>query len=122
MATGSPARRGAVSHGTDRPVIRSVAAITSITLLPMPVPTLSAVECSAAGEVVERLDVGVGEIVDVDVVADARAVGRGVVVAEHLHRRALAERGLHHQRDEVERLRANPRRCRLSALAPAALK
>ena len=30
---------------------------------------------------------GVGEVVDVDVVADARAVGGGVVGAEHLQRR-----------------------------------
>jgi hypothetical protein len=53
--------------------------------------------------VVERTDVRVGQVVDVDVVADARAVGRGVVVAEHLHRGPLAEHGLHHERDEVER-------------------
>ena len=78
--------------------------MTSITLLPLPVPTFSAVDAPPAAEVVERLDVGIGQIVDVDVVADARAVGRGIVVAEHLHRRALAQRCLHHQRDEVERL------------------
>ena len=46
----------------------------------------------------------VGQIVDVDVVADACAVGSRVVVAEHLHGRPLAERCLHHQRDEVQRL------------------
>ena len=85
-ATGSPARRGAACHGTDRPVSRSVALITSITLLPLPVPTLSAVEAAAAGEVVERVHVGIGEIVDVDVVAYARLVGCRVVDRRRLAR------------------------------------
>ena len=53
----------------------------------------------AAGERVDGLDVGVGEVLDVDVVADAGAVGRRVVVAEHLDRRTGAEHGLHDERD-----------------------
>ena len=46
-------------------------------------------------------DVGGGQVVDVDVVADAGAVGRGVVGAEDVDRLALAERDLQDERDEV---------------------
>ncbi|CAB4594766.1 unannotated protein [freshwater metagenome] len=60
---------------------------------------------AARREVVQRAHVCVGEVLDVDVVADAGAVGGGVVVAEHLDGRPLAERRLHHERDQVERLR-----------------
>ena len=52
-------------------------------------------------EPVQRLDVGIGQIGDVDVVADAGAVGGGVIVAEQGQRRAVAGDRLHRQRDEV---------------------
>ena len=55
----------------------------------------------AAGQEVQRLQVGVGQIQHVDVVADAGAVGGGVVGAEHLDRRCPPGRRLHHQRDQV---------------------
>jgi len=53
------------------------------------------------GEGFEGQDVRLGQVDDVDVVADARAVGRGVVVAEDGDGRALAEGHLQDERDEV---------------------
>ena len=44
---------------------------------------------------------GGGQVVDVDVIADAGAVGRGVVGAEDVDRLALAESDLQDQRDEM---------------------
>ena len=42
-----------------------------------------------------------GQIDDVDVVADARAVGRGIVVAEDHDLLALTERDLQHDRNQM---------------------
>ncbi len=46
-------------------------------------------------------DVGVGEIADMHVVADAGAVGRRIVVAENVDRRLAAHGGEQDQRNEV---------------------
>ena len=56
---------------------------------------------------VQRLQVGVGEVGDVDVVADARAVGGGVVVAVDDEALAFPARHLQRERDQV-RLRRVP--------------
>ena len=103
-ATGSPARRGPYSWAPSFPEIRSVASMISITCSDSGAD-VQRDRLPAAGEVVERAHVGVGEVVDVDVVADRSAVGSRVVVAEHLDRRPPAERRLHHQRHEVQRVR-----------------
>ena len=52
-------------------------------------------------DLLQREDVRGGQVIDVDVVADAGAVGRRVVGAEDLDVRALAERGLEDERDQV---------------------
>ena len=48
----------------------------------------------------ERREMGVGEVRDMDVVADGRAIGRRVVVAEQRQRRAALDRE-QRVRDEV---------------------
>ncbi len=53
------------------------------------------------GQPVEDRDVGPAQVVHVHVVAQAGAVGRGVVGAEELRGRAPAVRRLDGQRDEV---------------------
>ena len=63
---------------------------TSLTEWPRPVPRLIAWLGVPRAEALERAQVRVGQIHDVDVVADRRAVRRRVVGAEHLHRRARA--------------------------------
>ena len=57
---------------------------------------------ATAGQVVQRGQVGCGQVVHMDVVADARAVRCGVVVAEHVQRAGMAECRLHHHRHEVD--------------------
>jgi len=55
----------------------------------------------AVGQVLESSDVSFGEVGDVDVVADARAVGRRVVVAVDVEGGALAVDGFESRGDEV---------------------
>ena len=55
-------------------------------------------------QVIERHAVTDREVVHVDVVAHARAIGRIVVVTEHEQFLALAEQRFHHHRDEVRRV------------------
>ena len=55
----------------------------------------------AGGEMVESFDVRGGKIVDVDVVADAGAVGRGIVGAEDVQLWALARCGAEGERDQM---------------------
>ena len=57
--------------------------------------------CSPAAGAGQREQVGVGEVLDVHVVADARAVGRRVVLAEDGQRLPLPRGDLQGQRDEV---------------------
>lgn len=52
-------------------------------------------------EMLKGADVGVGKVVDVDVVAEAGAVGRGIVRAEDLQLKIAGQRGLESERDEV---------------------
>src|SRR5690606_31382335 len=51
----------------------------------------------------ERKDMGLGKVADVDVIAYAGAVGRGVIGAVHRDGRALTERGLDRDLDQVRR-------------------
>ena len=68
---------------------------------------VAAADAEVVGPAAARLDrlqgeeVGLRQVVDVDVVADARPVGRRVVGAEHLDGRAAAQRGLEDERDQV---------------------
>src|ERR1700685_193930 len=55
----------------------------------------------AGGEMVESFDVRGGKIVDVDVVADAGAVGRGIGGAEDVLLWALARCGAEGERDQM---------------------
>ena len=101
---GSPARRGPTACGTSWPTSRAVASSTSRMLKPPPLPRLQTRGCVRAAVPgrgrLEREQVRVGEVRDVDVVADARPVGRRVVVAEDRQRRA-ALGGREDVRDEV---------------------
>ena len=91
---------GLVAKST--PLTRLAPSITSSVDAPRPVPTLTTVDSPPVLEVVQRAHVRVGEVVDVDVVADRGAVGRGVVGAVDGEQRDLAERGLHRERHQVE--------------------
>jgi len=59
--------------------------------------------CRSGGrfERIERQKMGVGEVGDVDIVADASAVRGGVIVAEDLDEVTAAEGDIKNQRDEV---------------------
>ena len=45
--------------------------------------------CAASGQVVKGSDVGTGKILHMDIVSNAGAIRRGVVVPKHLHRADL---------------------------------
>src|SRR5262252_1178413 len=85
---GSPGRRGPIVAGTVRPVTRSTALTTSRTEMGVPLARLN-----AAGERLEREHVRGREVRDMDVVAEARPVGRVVVGAED-RQRVAAQRGV----------------------------
>ena len=68
-------------------------------------------------QVVERHPVTNREVVHVDVVAHARAIGRIVVVTEHEQFLALAENCFHHHRDEVRRVLLEPAEAALHVVA-----
>ena len=75
-------------------------------------PAVAAVQCrgfAAAAQVGQGLQMGVGQVLDVDVVAHAGAVGRGVVGAEDRHVGALTDRDLAGHFGQQGRLR-----CRLA--------
>ena len=55
----------------------------------------------AGPQIGERVGMGIGEVADMDVVAHAGAIGRVVISAEDLDLRALAERGLAGDLDEM---------------------
>ena len=109
MATGSPALRPTISWGTSCPATAAVAFDHLQHRRADAGPEVDGDRCvvvrQPVREQVERPDVGVGEVLDVDVVADARPVGRRVVLAVHLHWSAGAEDGLHDERDQVDRER-----------------
>src|SRR5690349_1614735 len=56
---------------------------------------------SALAQIAETEHVGLGQVDDVNVVADARPVGRGVIGAEDLEALALSGGRLQRQRDQV---------------------
>ena len=96
---GSPARRGPIFTAIGWPTTRSAAATIWRLLKPVPLPRLqmsgSARAACRAGSRIgrvrgqERGQVCRGQVLDVDVVADAGAVGSGVVVAEERQLAAL---------------------------------
>ena len=78
---------------------------------------------TAGTEVVDGGDVGLGQVVDVDVVANAGAVGRRIVVAEQLQSMSPSQGNPKDQGDQVRVSGLCPSSpCRPSGLAPAALK
>ena len=52
-------------------------------------------------ELLKHCAVGAAQIVDVDVVTQTRAVGRGIIVAENVQRGALARGGLDREGNQV---------------------
>ena len=72
----------------------------SLTENPWPVPRLQKIGLPVV-ELFHRRDVGVGQVVDVDVVADVGAVLGGVVGAEDGDAGAHAEDGLEDDGDQV---------------------
>ena len=98
---GSPGRRGPIVYGTGRPVTRSTLRTTSSTETGSPLPRLNDSEAPPRFEPPQGTQVCVGEVGDVDVVAQARAVGRRVVVAEDLQR-VTPHRRIHRPRDHVD--------------------
>ena len=69
--------------------------------LPAPRAEVEGVGTGRGVEPVEGTDMGVGEVTDVDIIADTGAVGGRVIVAEQRQWRAVAGDRLHRQRDEV---------------------
>ena len=98
---GSPGRRSARSSGTRRPVSASTAATTSSTECPWPVPRFERGARATRDQVLQRADVGVGEIAHVHVVPDRRAIRRRVVGAEHLESRQPPQCSLDRERNGV---------------------
>ena len=78
---GSPARRGATTSGIGWPVTSRTVSMTSRTEKPLPLPRLQ-IRCSPGRRPPSAQQVGLGQVGDVDVVADAGAVRGRVVVAE----------------------------------------
>ena len=105
MAAGSPGRRGDMRtsksapddalHGVDHLQHREALRVAAVEHFGI----------AAVAQVAQRRHVGAHEVGDVDVVADAGAVRRWIVGAEHLHVRPLAERRLAGDLDEVRRMR-----------------
>ena len=91
---GSPARRGPKRVRDGPPDHGSAAASTCRTLNPALEPRLQTSDAPGAAPArpLERQEMGVGQVHDVDVVPDGRAVGCRVVVAEERHRRAARRR------------------------------
>ena len=50
---------------------------------------------------VQRLEMGICQVVHVDIVADTGSIRRGVVVAKDTNMVSLAQRGLKHDRDQM---------------------
>ena len=100
---GSPGRRAAISCGTAGPRRAPPTAITSSTEWPAPLPRFQVrLPPPAVGvQMIQRQQMRLGQVGDVDVVAHAGAVRRRIVGAEHLQRRPAAERGVDRQRDQV---------------------
>ncbi len=98
---GSPARRCPIWLGIACPVTRRQASITSRTLLPRPVPRLSCSEPGPMSSFSKAATCADAQVVDVDVVANAGAVGRGIVVAKNRDVRPLSQGHLQHDRNQV---------------------
>src|ERR1700732_3074777 len=80
---GSPGRRGPNFLLTLRPTIFSISAMTSLTEWAGPGPQIQCGGCSATFEVFETENVCFGKIADVNIIANASAVGRGIVGSEN---------------------------------------
>ena len=100
----SPGRRATTSCGSSWPQARSNACSSSRTDVPCPVPRFHVeTGSSVAAEPVQRRDVPGREVLDVDVVAHAGAVGGRVVVAEDPEAVEPADRDLGEVGHEVVR-------------------
>ena len=82
---------GDAARGVDDLLHREAVAVAQV----------EGVAAAAGGECVQRQEVGLAQVHDVDVVADAGAVGGGVVAAEDGDVGAAPGCGLQHQGDEV---------------------
>ena len=101
---GSPSRRGPTEYAIGRPTTDSAAAMTSRFENPPPLPEVADERLGgsivAGGRGLDGPQVRVGEVGDMDVIADAGAVGCRVVVTEH--RQLAAPLGGHQDvRDEM---------------------
>ena len=93
---GSPGRRGFSTAGIFLPVIFSQAGMTAARNSRRRCPDLKAALARPRAE-----DVRLRQVDDVDVIADAGAVGRRIIRAENIALRFLAERDLKHVRNEM---------------------
>ena len=99
---GSPGRRGPICAGIwmarhRAGKLRSPRAL----LYPRPVPRFSLQSMSQLANGSSDFTCAVGQVVDVDIIANAGAVGRGIVVAKNRDLLALPERNLQHDRDQM---------------------
>ena len=99
-AGGSPARRGRSTIG-DRAAGDPPRGVDHLADAERPCRCRRCRSAPARLDPLEGAEVGVGQVLDVDVVADAGAVGRRVVGAEDGDVLALAERDLEDERDQV---------------------
>ena len=76
---------------------------------------------AAMFEAVQREQVCIGQVSHMHIVADARAIRRGVIIAIHFKRRTAAKCRIDHQRNEVA-FRPVVFSSRPFGSAPAALK
>ena len=83
------------------PLTRSTASNHFENGMARPGAEVEARRSTSTPQVLERLHVGDGEILNVDVVTDAGAVGRVVVVAENGEMVALSHRGFAGDRDQM---------------------
>ena len=104
IADGSPSRRGAASVGISRPVIRRAASRTSQHGRPDPRADVHGQRRVPRVDRFEGAAMRRGQVEDMDVVADGRAIGRRMVRSEDAHDGASARRGLEHDRDQVRGL------------------
>ena len=98
---GSPSRSGPVTKRTGAVLTRSTAAITSRTLVPVSVPRLNTSDAPPASRWRKASTWASARSADVDIVADASAIRRGEIVAEHGKLAVACAGGGNRQRDQV---------------------
>lgn len=96
---GSPARRGPAAILISCPVTRRAVAIISLTEKPHPLPRLQISLAPPRRQIVNGAQMSVGQIHDVQIIADTGAVRRGVILAENSDLLAPAQGNLQDQGD-----------------------